>query len=281
MAWAHGLSLVRVAAADGGRAVAIGGYAGQNAPVRERVHLSRRKLAQFSQTRSSGGFLRRLHDLDGRGSSRPGSSPAGRDARSPDNAELRQVVRYIEETARSFDEDDVSAGEWVRFEAALYVATVGLAEWGHVANLYAEPEPAGFTLFWAPEDWEATPTRLVLLTPPEEMLADRFRPPMLAPPMAVRNYLLRLLPTLSALAIDEHHPDPDQLSAPLPRELRLLDDAAWESRSVPEWFTGYARVLLDAPVSRWARSSAARRRCLVASPLYVERTPGTAGRRGG
>ncbi len=242
--------------------------------MRERVHLSRRKLAQFTQTRSSGGFLRRLHDLDGRGVGRLGGGPrSGQETRSPENAELRQVVRYIEQTARSFDEDDVSAGEWVRFEATMHVATVGLAEWGHPADHPAGPETAGFTLFWAPEDWQAAPTRLVLLAPPEEMFSDRFRPPALAPPLAVRRYLIRLLPTLSALAVEDHHPDPDQLSVPLPGELRLLDDAAWESRNTPERFSGYARVLLDAPVSRWARSSSARRRCLVASPLYIERTP--------
>jgi hypothetical protein len=106
--------------------------------MRELVYLSQRKLAQFRSTQRSGGFWRRITTIGAKapmGMGEVSFTLADAKSASPD---LERVLKQVQLSAKWYEDEDVSPGEWVQFEALMNFAVIE-SKIGEVA-LHIDPQ---------------------------------------------------------------------------------------------------------------------------------------------
>lgn len=191
--------------------------------MRELVYLSERKLGEFRQERRRGFRVREIGV--------PGVGQVG--IEQPGDSHLDDVIDHLGGIARWYQEDGLTPGEWVQFEATLSYLVL------------RQPDDHSFSvLLFADEPGRR---RLVLHGSPEHLVGAP------APPVAEVSDLTASFGANLKMMLHRYMRSPDE------RTLlgRLLD---FEDPFDPE---------LAAPMTGYARITTAGDGGLVASPLFV------------
>ncbi|MFJ4672711.1 SAVMC3_10250 family protein [Kitasatospora purpeofusca] len=143
--------------------------------MRELIYLSERKLNQFVDD-GRDGRKRRVNQIGATAPMGLGGLQVGLSESKPsDHPRLAEVIRHLEKTnpaLKSFTDDDLRPGQWVRFTADMNYQIFhdpegrrGPAISGPPALLFWDPQPPDSDGVW--------PTRLLLHGSPEHLVGTR------------------------------------------------------------------------------------------------------------
>jgi hypothetical protein len=229
--------------------------------VRELVYLSEAKLRQFQDDRR--GWFSRVKEAGFKGPFGIGEAKIALSEGDTDRRpSLSRVLRNLEKSGRAprwFEEDDITPGEWVSFEARLCFEVF-------------QPrggQSAGLVIFVQPQDDEGVPRRLLLHGASQHVIS--INSPRSG--VEITHEQAMSLPVIRLLVI---------------RAQRALDELDGRTeREFPDHYGPNERsiVTLDSRIAHNADQNAARmagiarvsgiitfgpKRLVVASPLYVE-----------